>query len=146
MMYSVGDRCPTCGKGTLIVAKPSSKAQFICNHCHATHANAQGIGRGSAGLSKIRTKSGEKVRGKPEKEIMHSISQKSQVRYIKLRRSANTKVMQVAYTPNGRLKHLDCKVCGNKWYLANDPDYSRMFEVTAKRLRCKKCNAEVPLL
>jgi transcription elongation factor Elf1 len=144
-MYSVGDRCPTCGEGTLILAKPSSKAQFVCNHCHATHANAYGTGSGSARLSKTRTASGEKVRGKPKKEITHGTKLESQVRYIKLRDNADTKVIQIAYDANGRVKHLNCKVCGNKWYLANNPDYRGMFELTAKRLRCKKCDARVPL-
>jgi len=141
LSYSVGDRCPTCGIGILVAAEPSSNAQFECDRCHTTHANAYGTGHGSARLSKIRTASGEKVRGKPKKEIEHQNKSESQVRYIKWRDDTGTKVIQVAYTPDGRIKHLDCKTCGNKWYLANSPDYNTSFQLTHDRLACKKCGA-----
>ncbi len=137
--YSVGDRCPTCGLGTLVAAAPSSGAQFECNSCHTTHANAYGTVNVSAGLSKIGAASGEIVRGKPKKEIEHQNKTKSQVRYVKLRDDTGTKVMQVAYTFDGRIKHLDCKTCGNKWYLADNPDYSASFQLTDSKLQCKKC-------
>lgn len=139
LQYSVGDRCPACGIGTLVAAEPSSNVQFECNSCHTTHANAYGTAKVSATASKIRTASGEKVRGKPKKEIEHRNKSESQVRYVKWRDDTGTKVIQVAYTPDGRIKHLDCKMCGNKWYLADNPDYSASFQLTDSKLECKKC-------
>ena len=93
----------------------------------------------SAKLSKVRVASGEKIRGKPKKEIGHQNKLESQVRYVKWRDDTGTKVIQLAYTPDARLKHLDCKTCGNKWYLADNPDYSTSFELTNNILKCKKC-------
>ena len=137
--YSVGDRCPRCGIGTLVAAEPSSNAQFECDHCHTTHANANGAGHGSGRLSKTKIASGEKVRGKPKKEIEHWNKSDSQVRYVKSRDDTGTKVIQVAYTPDGRIKHLDCKTCGNNWYLADNPDYNDSFQLTDSTIECKKC-------
>jgi len=138
MPYSVGDRCPTCGIGTLVVAT-SPNAQFECNNCHTTHANAYGTANVSVRLSKIRSSSGEKIRGKPKKEIEHQIKSESQVQYVIWRDETDTKVIQVAYTPDGRIKHLDCKTCGNKWYLADNPDHSASFQMTDNMLECKRC-------
>jgi hypothetical protein len=139
LAYSVGDTCPSCGIGTLVAAEPSSGAQFECNNCHTTHANAYGTAKASVRLSKIRAASGKKVRGKPKKEIEHQNKYESQVRYVVWRDDTGTKVIQVAYTPDGRIKHLDCKTCGNNWYLADNPDYSANFQLTNSLLECKKC-------
>lgn len=82
------------------------------------------------------------MRGKPKKEIEHQNKSDSQVRYIRWRDDTGTKVIQVAYTPDGLMKHLDCKSCGNNWYLADDPNYAERFTLTANELKCKKCGAE----
>ncbi len=140
--YSAGDKCPHCGVGKLVAVKPS---QFECDSCHTTHANAYGFGGISVRLSKIRAKSGKKVRGKPEKEIEHQNKPESQVRYLTWREDSGTKVIQLAYTPDGRLKHLDCKTCGNQWYLADSPDYSGRFEVSPDLIKCSKCGATTRL-
>lgn len=142
MEYSIGDKCPHCSIGTLIAAPPSSHSQFECNLCHTTHANAYGTGATSARTTKIKAVSGDKVGRKPRKEIEHRIKRESQVRYIVWRDATDTKVIQVAYTPDGRAKHLDCKACGNKWYLADGPDCSSKFILTDDTLKCLNCGAE----
>ena len=147
-MYAVGDICPTCKKGKLALAPPETEAQFVCDNCGTTHANAPGMMGVGVVTVKLKVRSGEKVRGKSTREIDHEERGHSSVRYSRVRDEAETKVIQVAWTPDHRLKHLECKTkgCGNEWYLADKKSYKAEFQVEGSIVTCKKCGAKVSII
>lgn len=148
-----GQICSICHKGKLALLNQSdSGAQYQCDNCKGYHADFFGHLGLSASASKLDARSGQvvkkrppKVGSYPKKELEHINRADSQIRYLFDRSDPRTAVFQIAYTPDSRIKHIDCKMCGNKWYLASRKNVNRNFAIDGDSLRCLHCGRQTTM-
>lgn len=148
-----GKVCTICGNGKLVVINRGDNAvQYRCDICGGLFVDAYGTLAVSAAPSRVKARSGlridrppPKTGSDPAKEIDHRITKDSNVRYVKDRTGGKKAELQVAWHKDGTLKHVDCKRCDNKWYLADGNNLADYFEKKDDSIRCKKCGLEVSL-
>lgn len=148
-----GQLCSICSKGKLVVISQSdSGVQYKCDSCGGYHADAFGFMNAASSLSKLKAKSGKtvvrrppKVGTHPTKELEHLNKGSSQLRYLLDRSNRRTVFFQIAYTPDSRIKHIDCKKCGNKWYLASRTDVKNYFAIKGDKIGCLRCKRETSM-
>lgn len=148
--------CPSCGIEVLLVeassattledGRPSSRViRFAqCPNCGTGFARIEvsdyitikeEIG--------IKSKSIEKIRNKPKREVIHKGKANGyQLRYIRSRSDDATVVFQVGWD-RGELDHMDCKVCHSEWRKAEGTGVEERFDVTkvddGYHIRCRNC-------
>ena len=123
--------------------------QYRCDACGGLSVDAYGNLGVDLSPSRIRAKSGERVDRPPPKtgddpvrEIDHRITKNSEVRYVRDRTGEKKVELQVAWHPDGTLKHVDCYVCGNQWYLDDGGNLANYFRKTDGKIYCLKCGLE----
>ena len=136
-MISEVSICPECGKGTLdskeIEEHPNEDYTEIyyysCGHSVKHQHLFRKCGMSiqaincEAAISKMKTRSEEKVKNKPVNEVENIFKrndldnpEKTVIStYCRYRCTNQTSVFQVAKYIHGEIKHIHCKTCGNSW-------------------------------
>jgi hypothetical protein len=144
--------CPTCKSGERVSSSMRSEGDttieeimYSCGHKRINLTIEEKI---SCSVTiRLKSKSKEKLRTKPTKELRHvTKSDGYQLRYVKTRSENETHVLQLGWK-NSEIDTVHCKTCGNDWKKTCGQKLSAQFDVEevrkgVLRIKCKKCGRE----